>query len=76
MATVPVPHAAGRHQDVSQVNYTFSLGLVPEAFVGNSREMKAAAGAVRGEGRRGLSRGEIHVGFREHSFHFYLLLIK
>lgn len=47
MATVPVPHAAGRHWDVSRVNYTYSLGLVPEAFVGSSRERRAAAGAVR-----------------------------
>lgn len=56
MATVPVPSTAGRHWDVSQVNYFYSLGLEPEAFVGNSREMKAAAGAGRvgrGEGRRG-----------------------
>lgn len=82
MATAPVPHAAGRHWDVSQVNFTYPSGLVPEACVGNSREMKAAAGAVRagrGDGRRGPSRGkfirdsgstplEIHLGFREHSF--------
>lgn len=71
-----LPAGAGR---CYRLISTYSLGLVPEAFAGTSREMKAAAGAVRagrGEGRRGLSQGGFQLGFGEHSFEFYLLLIK
>lgn len=58
---------------------TYSLGLVPEAFAENSREIKAAAGTVRvgrGKGRRGRNQEDSSWDSGECSFEFYLLLIK